>query len=99
AQRTREIGIRLTLGATSYSVMWLALRQGLRHLILGLTLGLAGAFAISRALAGMLFHTAPTDVLTYTIIFLCFAATTLAACLIPASRTAKVDPAASLRLQ
>jgi putative ABC transport system permease protein len=99
AQRTREIGIRITLGATSHSVVWLVLRQGLRHLIFGLALGLAGAFGISRALAGMLFHTAPTDGPTYAIIFLSFVATTLAACLIPASRTAKVDPAVSLRLQ
>jgi putative ABC transport system permease protein len=99
AQRTREIGIRVTLGATSNSVMWLVLKRGLRHLVLGLTLGMAGAFAISRALAGMLFHTQATDGPTYAIIFLSFVATTLAACLIPARRTTKLDPAASLRLQ
>jgi hypothetical protein len=99
SQRAREIGIRTTLGATSRSVLWLFVRQGLRHLIPGLILGFAGAFGISRALAGMLFHTAPTDSMTYTIIVLLFVATTVAACLIPARRATQVDPAATLRMQ
>jgi predicted permease len=98
AQRTREIGIRVTLGASGHSVLWLVLKQGFRRLLIGLLLGFGGALAISRALAGMLFHTAPTDVATYVIIVLLFAGTTIAACVIPARHAMKVDPARSLRL-
>jgi ABC-type lipoprotein release transport system permease subunit len=63
------------------------------------TFGLAGAMAISRALAGMLFHTAPTDTMTYAIVVVLYVDATLAAGVIPATRTSRVDPAASLRLQ
>jgi putative ABC transport system permease protein len=98
-QRTREIGLRISLGATWLSIIWLVLRHSLAQLAIGLALGLAGAFAISRGLAGMLFHTAPTDFGTYVVAILVFVSTMLAACIVPASRAASIDPAASLRLQ
>jgi predicted permease len=99
SQRSREIGIRVALGATSQAVIWLVLRDALRQLSVGLVLGFAGAFALSRALSGMLFHTAPTDARTYAIIFIAFVTATVAACWIPAGRTARVDPTTSLRSQ
>jgi len=99
AQRTREIGIRVTLGATSRAVIWLVLGKSVRHLTIGLALGLAGAAGISRALAGMLFRTAPNDVSTYAIVFIAFVAATLAAGLIPVLKTTRIDPATSLKLQ
>jgi putative ABC transport system permease protein len=98
-QRTREIGIRVTLGATSGTVVWLVLKNGIGRLLVGLAFGLAGAIAISRALAGMLFHTAPTDTTTYVMVIVLYVVATLAACVIPALRTVRIDPASSLRLQ
>jgi hypothetical protein len=94
-----KLGGPVALGATARSVLWLVVSQSAGYLVLGLAFGLIGAFGIRRALSGILFHTAPTDPLTYAVIFLAFLAATLAACLIPAVRTARVDPAASLRLQ
>ena len=95
----REIGIRLTLGATTQSVVWLVLKQSITQLAIGLVLGLAGAIAVSRALSGMLFHTASTDGLTYVGITVLFVVTTIAACVIPAARATVVNPAESIRSQ
>jgi predicted permease len=98
-QRTKEIGVRIALGATTYSIVRVILAQAIRQLVVGLTLGLAGALAMSRVLAGMLFHTAPTEGGTYLMVVLVFITVTMAACLIPARRVARIDAADSLRFQ
>jgi ABC-type antimicrobial peptide transport system permease subunit len=97
AQRNREIGVRLALGARPRDVVAMVLGNGVRLTLLGMVLGLAGALALSRALVGLLFGVSVLDPATYTgvaAVLLCVAG--LAACL--ASRgAAKVDPLAALR--
>lgn len=99
AQNTREIGIRLALGAQPKDVLKLILGQGLILASLGIALGLAGAFALTRLLESMLFGVTTTDVVTF--ITLPFALIILAAlaCWIPARRATKVDPMIALRYE
>jgi predicted permease len=98
-QRTREIGIRLALGASSRSILSWLLRQGMRLTLIGVALGLVGALAIGRLLRGLLFGIAPTDVITYGGLTLLLAAVALLACYIPARRATKVDPLIALRYE
>jgi putative ABC transport system permease protein len=96
-QRTAEIGVRMALGADGRRISWLVLRRGLVQLGIGLTLGLAGAYFLSRVLAEVLADISPTDPLTFTTITVLLAATALAACLIPVRRATRVDPLVALR--
>jgi ABC-type antimicrobial peptide transport system permease subunit len=99
AQRTREIGIRMALGGTARDVLRLVLKQGLRMVLFGLFIGLAGALAATRVMRVLLIGISPGDPLTYAIVTLLLAGTAIAACLIPARRAARVDPGIALRYE
>jgi putative ABC transport system permease protein len=98
-QRTHEIGVRLALGASSGQVLWLVLRQGMLLGILGITLGLAGALALTRLMSGLLYGVNAADPLTFGAVSLVLAGIALLAQLLPARRAARVDPMIALRHQ
>jgi len=97
AQRTREIGIRVALGAARTSILRLVLRQGLVLAAIGAAIGLGGAIAILRALAGVVRGVVPGDATTLALVTLALMAVALAACYVPARRAARVDPMTALR--
>ena len=97
AERTREIGVRIALGAAAPEVVRMIVGQGMRAPILGLTIGVVTALALTRLIAGLLFGTSPADPVTFTVVTLVLSAVALSACLIPARRAASLSPAAALR--
>jgi len=97
AQRTREIGIRIAIGAPPPSVIGLVVREGMALALAGLAIGIAGSLVLARFLDKLLFGVAPTDPLTYLLIATGLAASALIACFIPARRAARVDPIVALR--
>jgi predicted permease len=97
SQRTREIGIRMALGASRRDAMRLMLSQGLRLVGVGAALGLAGGAAVSRAISIMFYGLSPLDPLTYLSIALLLAAVAVLAIYLPARRAATVDPMVALR--
>jgi predicted permease len=98
-QRTQEIGVRMALGAVGRQVSWLILKRGLTQLGLGLSIGLVGAFALSRVLSSLLVQVTPTDPVTFVAITGLLMAVAVAACLIPARRATRVDPLVALRAE
>jgi putative ABC transport system permease protein len=96
-QRTREFGVRLALGAQPASLVRMVMRQGLTMVLVGLLLGLAGAVALSRVLASLLFDTTPTDPSTFAIVSMVLLVAALTASFLPARRTMRVDPMVALR--
>ncbi len=98
-QRTREIGIRLALGAQPGDVLRLVLGQGMKLVGFGIALGLTGAVALTRWMATLLFEVKATDPMTYVLVAGVLIATALLACWIPARRAAKVDPMIALRCE
>jgi putative ABC transport system permease protein len=99
SQRTRELGIRMALGARSDDVLRLVLRQGLTPVAAGLALGLTAAAAASRALRGLLYGVAATDLATYGVVAAFLAAVALVASYLPARRAASADPVIALRAE
>jgi putative ABC transport system permease protein len=98
-QRTRELGIRIALGASGGDVTASVIRQGLGYAAVGLPLGLLGAWVGSRAVADMLFQVSPTDPVTYVGVSLVLLVTVMAATIAPASQASKTDPLISLRAE
>ncbi|HLY20151.1 MAG TPA: ABC transporter permease [Bryobacteraceae bacterium] len=96
-RRTAEIGIRMALGAPPARIFRLVIGEGLALSSLGIVIGLAAAFALTRGIAGMLVGITPTDPATFAVIVAFFLVVAAAACWLPASRAAGLDPAASLR--
>jgi putative ABC transport system permease protein len=97
AQRVREIGIRATLGAESGDIVRLVLSEGVRVAGIGIAIGFAGAIVVLRTTAGMLPQLPQTDTVSFIVVPLILAAMVVIACLVPAWRAARVDPAAVLR--
>jgi predicted permease len=97
AQRTREIGIRLALGARSVDVLWLVILQGMRLILFGLAIGMVASFTLSRVMSQLLFEVSATDPATFAGVAFALASAALLACYLPARRAAKVDPMIALR--
>jgi putative ABC transport system permease protein len=99
SERTRDIGIRLALGAQREKIMAMVLRQGLGLAMAGAALGLVGSVIVSHLMAGLLYGVSPTDLLTFAGVTLVLTAVALVACYIPARRAMRVDPLVALRYE
>jgi predicted permease len=99
AQRTREVGIRMALGANTIDVLNLVVRDGLKLVLIGVVVGLAGALLLTRLMTTLLFGVTATDALTYVTVALTLIIVALLACWIPARRATKVDPLIALRFE
>jgi ABC-type antimicrobial peptide transport system permease subunit len=99
SQGTREIGIRMALGATRRGILRLVVRQGMALAMAGVAIGLAGALLLTRVLNSLLFGVGVTDPLTFASISILLASVALVAIYIPARRTARIDPMIALRCE
>ena len=97
SQGTRELGIRIALGATPRAILGLVLRQGLLIAAVGITVGLGAAVVLTRLMRGLLFGIEPADPLTFALTSAALALTAVAACYFPARRAARIDPLVSMR--
>lgn len=98
-QRTREIGIRIAVGAQSAAVLGLVLRRGLAVVTLGLAAGLGASYGLTRYVGSFLFEVKPTDPITFSIIAALLTAVAMFACYVPARRATRVDPLIALRTE
>jgi len=99
SQRTREIGIRLALGASPRHILRLMMGQGMKLTLIGVAIGFVGAIAITRLMRSLLFAVAPNDLMTFGISAIVLIIVALLACFIPALRATKVDPLVALRYE
>ena len=97
AQGAHDIGVRMALGAERRRILTMVLRQGMELAVAGIVLGLAGALALTRVMAGLLFNVSTMDVATFSVVPLALALTAAMAILIPAMRATRVDPVVALR--
>jgi len=98
-ERTHEIGVRMALGADARHVLGLVVRQGLSMALVGTAIGVAGAFALSRWVQGLLFGVTATDPMTFAAVVATLLAVALVACYVPAWRATRVDPTTALRAE
>ena len=96
-QRRREIGVRMALGAGAIDILKMVIGQGMRHVLLGLILGLAGSFALTRWMGSSVFGLSANDPITFLIVALLVFGVAFVACYLPAWRATKVDPSTALR--
>jgi ABC-type antimicrobial peptide transport system permease subunit len=99
SQRTREIGIRMALGAQQRELTKMFVRHGLTLACIGVVCGLIAAFALMRLLSSLLFHVSPVDPLTYGAVSLGLVAAAMLASYIPSRRAASIDPVEALRAE
>ena len=98
-QQTREIGVRVALGASRSTVLWMVLRRALRLMTSGLAIGTGGALAATRVMSGLLYEVRPTDAAAFAAAAVALAAVAMAASLVPAWRATRVDPLVALRAE
>jgi len=99
SQRTRELGIRMALGASRGDVLRLVVMQGLRLTLMGVAFGLAASLAVTRLIASLLYSVSPTDLVTFTVVPLLLGAAALLASYLPALRATRIDPMVALRYE
>jgi putative ABC transport system permease protein len=99
SRRTHELGVRIALGAGRGDILGLVVRQGMAPVGIGLAVGLAGAFGLTRLLSSMLFEVSPTDIFVFGSVTAVLALIALIGCLLPGRRATRVDPMTALRYE
>jgi ABC-type antimicrobial peptide transport system permease subunit len=97
SQRKHELGVRLALGATPGRVLSMVMRQGMSFVLMGLSIGVAGALLMGRLMSSLLFAVAPTDPITFIAVSVVLIVVAAAACFVPARRVTSIDPMLALR--